>query len=88
MTSWPSGTSLEGSAGRRIARAQSGDARREAYGDAIVRARDDIFVNLPLTAQQRERLMKLTLDSWYKQPVRGETGVLAARDRRRCFPRW
>lgn len=51
---------------------------REHYGDQIVKARDDVLQQLPLTAKQREKLMQITLDSWYKQPQTGQTGVVIA----------
>jgi hypothetical protein len=51
---------------------------RERYGDEIVKARDDVLQQLPLTAKQRETLMQITLDSWYKQPLAGQTGVVIA----------
>lgn len=53
---------------------------RERYGDEIVKARDDVLQQLPLTAKQREMLMQITLDSWYKQPQlrSGQTGIVIA----------
>jgi hypothetical protein len=51
---------------------------REHYGDEIVKARDDVLQQLPLTAKQRETLMQITLDSWYKRPSGGQTGVVIA----------
>jgi len=60
---------------------------REQYGDQIVKARDEVFQDLPLTAKQRETLMQITLDSWYKQPAVGHSGiVIAGFGRRDMFP--
>jgi len=57
------------------------DARRRAreqYGNQIVDARDQVLQQLPLTAKQRETLMQITLDSWYKQPQSGQSGIVVA----------
>ena len=51
---------------------------RERYGDLIVKARDDVLQQLPLTAKQRETLMQITLDSWQNEPNSGATGVVIA----------
>jgi hypothetical protein len=51
---------------------------RERYGDQVLKARDTVFEQLPLTGRQRERLMMVTLDSWVKRPNSGNTGLVFA----------
>jgi hypothetical protein len=51
---------------------------REQYGNQIVAARDKVFEQLKLNAKLRERLLQITLDSWYKEPLGGDTGVVFA----------
>ena len=49
---------------------------RERYGDQIRKAHDETFEGLRLYSRLRERLMRLTLDSWCKCPQHPETGVV------------
>jgi hypothetical protein len=60
---------------------------RERYGDQIRKAHDETFEGLRLDSRLRERLMRLTLDSWCMEPdlvcTRGEGADPSARALRR-----